>query len=163
MAKRWASSRIFWSIMSSHDHFSRRIGSGVCGRNTSSIRFARDMSGGIKWGECLVIASSTWESCPLPPSMMMRSGHISSPRRAQRVRLVSISSIEAKSSIRPVSRVFILYFLYLLGSGLPFTSTDLLATVCSPWLCDISKHSKTISSLHLYDNGQIFIDKCIYA
>jgi hypothetical protein len=31
--------------MSSGDHFSRRIGSGFSGKNTSSIRFARDMMG----------------------------------------------------------------------------------------------------------------------
>ncbi len=135
--------------MSSQDHFSNKIGSDFSGRNTSSIRFARDIIGGIAgwldggtevriispifhFSTTPCIAETACDSCPLPPSMMMRSGQLSSHRRAQSARLVSISSIEAKSSILPVSRVFILYFLYLFVSGFQFTRTDLLATVCSP-------------------------------
>ncbi len=119
--------------MSSQDPFSRRIGSEFFGRNTSSIRFAREMIGGMVDPEdAFCIASTACESCHLPPSMMIISGHISSPRIAPRVLLVSISSIEAKSSMRPVVSVLIRYFLYRFGYGLPLMRTDLLATVCSP-------------------------------
>lgn len=44
--------------MSSGDHFSRRMASDFFGRNTSSIRFARDMIGGIKFGDAFFIAST---------------------------------------------------------------------------------------------------------
>lgn len=111
-----------------------------------------------------LIACTACESCHFPPSMIMRSGQLSSPRRAQRDRLVSISSIDAKSSIIPILSVFIRYFLYLFGSGFPFTRTDLLATVCSQWLCDMSKHSKIISfffSSFFVSNRSLFISSII--
>lgn len=152
--------------MSSGDHFSSRIGLDFFGRNTSSIRFAREIifkvqssfvlrsnsecesstsengkfkvqSSGFFHSFCTLsfafcIASTARPSCHFPPSMMMRSGQGSSPLRAARVLRVSISSMDAKSSIFQVSSVFILYFLYRFVSGFPFVRTDLLATVCSP-------------------------------
>lgn len=70
--KRWASSRMRWTSCSASESYGRRTGSGVFGIKSSSSRFAMEMT-----GACTLSSSRTFledDSCPLPPSITMRSG-----------------------------------------------------------------------------------------
>ena len=77
-------------------------------------------------------------SCPLPPSIIMRSGigqSVSLPYRRS-----MISAIDLKSSGFPCV-VFNLKRLYSFLAGLPPSNTTMEATVSEPCVWEISKHS----------------------
>ena len=83
------------------------------------------------------ITSSAEDSCPLPPSITIRSGNGSA---ASRYRRNVTSCIDAKSSGLP-STVLSLKRRYSALSGSPPVNTTIEATVSAPWMWEISKHS----------------------
>ena len=74
IAKRWASSLSCCSSLRADELFGREIGSLFPGTNISSSRFARPITGKL-WRPRLSNFSLALESCPLPPSISIRSGY----------------------------------------------------------------------------------------
>ena len=104
-------------------------GAWIATLHSVSLHFVRD-DGTRDWCWFIHIPSLTpdiaLESCPFPQSMIIRWGKLSCSSHSS-VRRIITSLCEAKSSISPSWRVFILYFLYLLVSGLPSTIQTRLA------------------------------------
>ena len=110
------------------------------GKNTSSSRLARLMNG-MSVTPSAVTISMTEDSCPLPPSMTMRSGRAprlssSLPSLSSVSRLVSVSCKEAKSSLP--STVLMRNLRYAALSGSPLVNTTIDATLFVPLMCEMS-------------------------
>ena len=135
IAKRWASSRMDWSSCKAGVWWLRIMDSLRPSTKTSSIRFARLMTGAIHPASRMM-GRAAW-SWPFPPSMMMRSGIGHSFSLYRRF---MISAIDLKSSGLPCT-VFSLKRRYSFLSGRPSVKTTMDATVSMPCVCEISKHS----------------------